>query len=323
MKLNLMIFGGMFLLSFLVTFLLGKKFIPALMRIKMGQTILEIGPRWHKSKEGTPILGGLFFIGGILVSLLVFGVALSRREGDATVYKVFLMMALQGAVGFIDDFIKFVKKRNKGLSAMQKLVMQFAAAGLFLYLMKDSLTTALTVPFTSFKIELGLYYWAFSMLFIVFIVNSVNLTDGIDGLAASVTFVLFVFFSVIALKEGEGTKTALFAAVCGGMGGFLVYNFYPARVFMGDTGSLFLGGAVVGVAYWLDKPLIIVVCGFVFILEALSVVIQVAVFKLTKKRVFKMAPFHHHLEMCGWKEPQIVMAACLFTAALCIASYFA
>ena len=320
---SITVFAGAFLLALVTTFLLEKKFIPFLMRIKMGQTILEIGPRWHKSKEGTPTMGGIFFIGGILLSVLVFGIPLIASEGDPRLLKVFLMMLLFGVIGFIDDFIKFVKKRNKGLSAWQKLLMQFAVSAAFLFSMKESLTTSLQLPFSDVRVELGSFYWVFSILFISFVVNAVNLTDGIDGLAATTTFVVFAFFSVLAILDGAGTKCCLFGALCGGMIGFLIFNFYPARIFMGDTGSLFLGGAVIGVAYWMDQPLIIVICGFVYIWEAISVVLQVLSFKLTKKRIFKMAPFHHHLEMCGWKETGIVAASAILTALFCILTHFA
>lgn len=322
MDINLWILIGTFLLTLLTTYLLEKKFIPFLMRIKMGQTILEIGPRWHKSKEGTPTMGGIFFIGGILISLLVFGLPLVIRSGDATLFSVFLMMLLYGCVGFIDDFVKFVKKQNKGLTAIQKLIFQFAIAALFLFMMRSRLSTVLSIPLIDFSVDLGAFYYVFSLIFIVLVVNAVNLTDGIDGLAAGTTFVVFFFFTAVSLVLGKGDMTALFSSVCGGMIGFLIYNYYPARIFMGDTGSLFLGGAVVGAAYWLNVPLVIFLVGFVYLWEALSVVLQVLSFKTTRKRIFRMAPFHHHLEMCGWKEPRIVVSSILLTALLASGSYF-
>jgi len=312
---------GSFLLTLLVTFFLEKKFIPFLMRIKMGQTILEIGPRWHKSKEGTPTMGGIFFIAGILLSALCFGIPLLIKGGDSGIWKVLLLMLLSGATGFIDDFVKFVKKQNKGLSAIQKLIFQFATAGLFLFLMKDKLSTAIDLPFTDFRLELGLIYWVLAFFFIAFTVNAVNLTDGIDGLAAGTTCVVFAFFTILSFVLKHSELTVLSSAICGGMIGFLIYNYYPARIFMGDTGSLFLGGAIAGTAFWLDMPLLIVTVGFVYLWEAISVVLQVLSFKLTKKRIFRMAPYHHHLEMGGWKETKIVHFSMILTAVLCAASY--
>ncbi|MBQ3074655.1 MAG: phospho-N-acetylmuramoyl-pentapeptide-transferase [Clostridia bacterium] len=314
---------GALLLTTITTFLLEKKFIPLLMRIKMGQTILEIGPRWHKSKEGTPTMGGLFFIGGMLLSVALFGIPLLVRGGDMNLVKVFVMTLLYGGVGFIDDFVKFFKKRNKGLSAIQKLIFQFSIAAGFLYSIKDSLSTSLTLPFVDVTLELGVFYWVFAMIFLVLVVNAVNLTDGIDGLAGSTTLVVFVFFCTVSFVQNHTEGVLFSSAVCGGMIGFLIYNLYPARIFMGDTGSLFLGGAVAGMAFWLNNPLIVVFVGFVYLFEALSVVLQVGSFKLTRKRIFKMAPFHHHLEMCGWREPRIVAFSCILTAALSILAYFA
>ena len=319
---NIWIMVGAFLLTLITTFLLEKKFIPFLMRIKMGQTILEIGPRWHKSKEGTPTMGGLFFIGGILASVALFGIPMLVRGGDMNLVKVFVMSLLYGVVGFIDDFVKFVKKRNKGLTAIQKLIFQFAIAAGFLFSMKKDLTTALDLPFTDVSLELGLFYWVFAIVFLVLVTNAVNLTDGIDGLAGSTTLVAFVFFAVIAFLQNCFEGAMFSFAICGAMIGFLIYNIYPARIFMGDTGSLFLGGAVAGMAFWLNKPLLIVLVGFVYLFEALSVVLQVGSYKMTKKRIFKMAPFHHHLEMCGWREPKIVSFSCILTAILCILAYF-
>ncbi len=319
---NIWILLGAFLLSLLLTFLFEKKFIPFLMRIKMGQTILEIGPRWHKSKEGTPTMGGLFFIGAIFITLLVFGIPVMIQGGDTRLFKSFIMMLLYGAIGFIDDFVKFFKKQNKGLTAIQKLIFQFAVAAGYLYSMKDSLTTALDLPFTEKTLELGAFYWVFAIIFIVLVVNAVNLTDGIDGLAGGTTLVVAVFFAAFSYVLVQFELTLLASALCGGMVGFLIYNVYPARIFMGDTGSLFLGGAVSAMAFWLNSPLILLFVGFVYLFEALSVVLQVGSFKLTKKRIFRMAPFHHHLEMCGWKEPGIVSFSCLITALLCVIAYF-
>ena len=317
-------------LSLIVTFILQKKFVPVLRKIKMGQKILEIGPNWHKTKEGTPTMGGLFFIGGTLISVSIFGVWASLKYDDISVFIVFAMMLLYGALGFVDDFVKFTKKQNKGLTPMQKLVFQFLIAADFLASMalNGKIDTVMHIPFLDISLDLGIFYWVFSMFFIVFMVNAVNITDGIDGLAGSVMLIIVLFFSALAFVFGNTSfdlnvsKLILFGALAGGIISFLTYNMYPAKLFMGDTGSLFLGGALVGAAYWFNEPLIIVVCGFACVFETLSVVIQVVSYKLTKKRVFKMAPFHHHLEMSGFNEIKIVRVFALCTLALCVISYF-
>ena len=312
-----------FLISLVVTFVLEKKFIPALMRIKMGQFILDIGPRWHKSKEGTPTMGGIFFIAGIATTFLALGLVPAVKSSDYSYIITFLMMLLFGAIGFIDDYSKFVKKQNKGLSAKSKLVLQLAVAGLFIFFMKyfGYISTSISLPFTNNVIELGRFYYVFALFFIAFVVNSVNLTDGIDGLAGSVTLVITLFFASVGFKFSNASMLSLTGAVAGGLVSFLYYNINPAKIFMGDTGSLFLGGAVVGFAFLLDMPLIIFFAGLWYMIEALSVVLQVISFKLFKKRIFKMSPIHHHFEMCSWSEHRIVRTFSLFTAIMCIISY--
>ncbi len=312
-------------LSLVVTFVLEKKFIPALMRIKMGQFILDIGPRWHKSKEGTPTMGGIFFISGSIIAFLVFGVYEALQSANFSTLIVAVMMLLFGAIGFVDDYTKFVKKQNKGLSAHSKLVLQLVVSALFLFFMKHFgyISTAVKFPFIDIPLELGRFYYVFAIIFIAFVVNSVNLTDGIDGLAGSVTLVVSIFFACIAFKFSATPLVSLTGALIGGLCSFLYYNINPAKIFMGDTGSLFLGGAVVGIAFALDMPLIIFTAGLWYMIEALSVVLQVASFKLFKKRIFKMSPIHHHFEMCSWSEHKIVRTFSLFTALMCIISYFA
>ncbi len=313
------------ILSLAVTLILEKKYIPALMRIKMGQYILDIGPRWHKSKEGTPTMGGIFFIGGIFLTFLVIGVYSAVKYGDISSATVLVSAILFGGIGFIDDFTKFVKKQNKGLSARAKLILQFLVTAVFLAVMKvfGFIDTTLDLPFTDKSIELGIVYYILSFFFIAFMVNSVNLTDGIDGLAGSVTLVITLFFSAIAFKLSDMPFLSLGGATVGALCGFLYYNINPAKIFMGDTGSLFLGGLVVGMAYKLNSPLIILVAGLWYVIEAMSVVLQVFSFKVFKKRIFKMSPIHHHFEMCSWTENQIVRRFSLFTALMCILSYFA
>jgi len=318
-------FISAFLISLIVTLLLEKKFIPALMRIKMGQFILDIGPRWHKSKEGTPTMGGLFFIGGIVSAFLCVGVYSAVRYSDWSSVIVLAASLLFGVIGFIDDYTKFVKKQNKGLSARAKLILQLIVSAAFLFAMKSLgyITTTVALPFCDKVLNLGTAYYVLALIFISFVVNSVNLTDGIDGLAGSVTLVVTVFFTTVAFKFLDMPFIALTGAVAGGLCAFLYYNINPAKIFMGDTGSLFLGGLVVTLAFKLNSPLLILFAGLWYVIEALSVVLQVLSFKVFKKRIFKMSPIHHHFEMCSWSEHKIVRTFSIFTAVMCIVAYFA
>ena len=309
-------------ISFILTVILGRILIPVLRSIKMGQKILDIGPRWHKSKEGTPTMGGIFFIGGVTVAVIVFGIteAVSGMFEWRPLAVNYGFILLNGLIGIVDDRTKFLKKQNKGLSASQKLILQFASAAAYVFAFYAGRhnDTSLALPFTSFRLELGMFYYIFLIVGIVFTVNSVNLTDGIDGLAASVTAAASLFLCAISYRTELTGAMVLAAAVFGGCLGFFVYNAHPAKVFMGDTGSLFLGGAVSALAIWLDKPLLLVFVGFVYYLEAVSVVLQVASYKLFKKRIFKMSPIHHHFEMCGWNEWTIVGVAFAVTVLLSV-----
>ena len=315
---------------FLLTVVLEKLIIPILQSHKVGQRILEIGPRWHKNKAGTPTMGGICFIMAILVVMTVISVIVSFNGGARQLIPLALALGLatlNGMIGFFDDYTKLVKKQNEGFTAKQKIVLQSLAAIIYLVAMglTDNISTALHIPFTNVYLELGVFYYVFAFVLIIGFVNSVNLTDGIDGLASSVTLVVGIFFSAVALTFEMRMLAFVGAALIGATAGFLVYNFYPARVFMGDTGSLFLGGLVVGAAFMLDEPMIIFLVGIVYLIEALSDIIQVGVFKLSgrKKRVFKMAPIHHHFEQCGWSEIKIVVIFSLVTLAFCGLAYFA
>ncbi len=315
-------------LTFLLTAGAARILIPKLKSMKMGQKILDIGPRWHKSKEGTPTMGGLSFIIASLAVFLLLSVVMALRgasEGLEKLAIVVLMAVANGAVGVVDDLTKFRNHRNEGLTPLQKYLLQLFCAGAFLAALKltGNLTTALPIPFTDATLELGIFYYIFSILLITGIINAVNLTDGIDGLAGTVTLAVGAFFAVAAFAKGLLPEAVLSGITCGACLGFLVYNFYPARVFMGDTGSLFLGGLVIGMTYTLGSPLIIVPVGIVYICEALSVIIQVGYFKLTHgKRFFKMAPIHHHFERCGWSELKIVGVFALVTVLMSAAAYF-
>ena len=320
----------MILPCFLIALWWGKELIPWLRAMKAGQTIREIGPKWHNTKAGTPAMGGLVFI----VTALIGTLALSIAFKTWTSALVFAFALVYGVIGFIDDYFKVKKKQNLGLNALQKILLQLAASAVYLFLLYKTghLSDSIWVPFTKifWKIPIWVYI-PFAVFVILGTVNAVNLTDGIDGLATGVTMPVMIFFIVtaIALKKAE---IAIFpAALLGGLAGFLCYNFHPAKAFMGDTGSLFLGGAVCGLAFALDMPLILLLIGLVYIVETLSVILQVGYFKLTKRfsadhqgrRIFKMTPIHHHFEMSGWSEVKIWIVFVTVSALMCVAAWFA
>lgn len=312
-------------LVFVLTVAALRLLIPKLRSMKMGQKILDIGPRWHKSKEGTPTMGGIAFAVPVTVvtaAALALAPTLGINVPTAPVLLTLLLAVGNGVIGVIDDLTKFRKKQNEGLTAPQKYALQLAMAGAFLALLRlyGTPDTTVSVPFTDIHLELGWFYYVFALIFITGIINSVNLTDGIDGLASSVTFVVAVFLSVLGFTYANNGAVLLGGVTVGATLGFLVYNFYPARVFMGDTGSLFLGGIVAGAAFVIDSPLYIAIAGIIYICEAMSDIIQVGVYKLTHKRVFRMAPIHHHFEKCGWSEKKIVF---VFSAVTLIASAIA
>ena len=294
--------------------------IPRLRSIGMGQKILEIGPRWHKSKEGTPTMGGLGFL---FSSLPVFAVLVIIGIRDSAFLLAYGYAVLNGGIGFLDDHAKFVRKQNEGLTARQKYILQAVAA--VLYLIGLSLTGRFQTEIVLFGLTIPLWYFAypFALFVLTGFVNAVNLTDGVDGLASSVTFFVSAFFAVSACFSENVPLSALSGIGMGVCLGFLFFNFYPARVFMGDTGSLFLGGLVCGMAFSARNYLILLSVGIVYLLESLSVILQVGYFKLTKgKRLFKMAPIHHHFEKCGWSEIMICIVFSLVTIAFSALSFF-
>ena len=311
------------LVAFAVSAIAGRFIIPVLRALHVGQSIREIGPTWHNSKQGTPTMGGVIFIAGCLVCVLLsIG---TIREGDYTYLLVFGFSLVFGLIGFVDDFIGVKKKRNLGLTEIQKLLLQLAAAALYLLLLRQTghLSSQLYIPFFNISIQIPwVLYLLLSIFIIVGTVNAVNITDGVDGLSSSVTVPVMVFYAVVAWKWHQTGASLFAAALVGGLLGFLVYNFHPAKVFMGDTGSLFLGGAVCGLAYALDMPLILILVGIIYIVETLSDIIQVTYFKLTHgKRIFRMAPLHHHLEKGGGSEVKIVAVFAGITVVFCILAY--
>ena len=311
------------LVAFLLTLWLGRIVIPALRALKAGQAIREDGPTWHNSKAGTPTMGGLCFMGGSLLCV-AFGFS-SIAQGDFSPVYVLLLSFCFGLVGFLDDFFKVKYKRNLGLTSMQKACLQLAVSAIFLYILyKEGIMSAsLYIPFFNVTWEIHpIVYIFFAMFVFVGCVNAVNLTDGIDGLATSVTLPVMVFFTMCAVSMERYTLALFPAALVGGLAAFLVYNFKPAKVFMGDTGSLFLGGAVCGMAFALDMPLVLILVGIIYIIETLSVILQVGYFKLTHgKRLFKMAPIHHHFEKCGWSEERIDYTFAGITIVMCVLAW--
>lgn len=315
------------LTAFVLAFILYKIFIPILRKVKLGQKILEIGPSWHKCKEGTPNLGGLFFTFACVIAVII-GVLISDafHGFDIGVQKLLLAFGLalgSGIIGFIDDYIKLFKKRNKGLSALQKLILQFIVVGLYLYFDRAffDADTAIDFPWGG-KLELGVFYYVIMLLVITYIINCANLTDGIDGLAGSISLIICFMFILLGLNTDNALYYIPSSSLFGALLAFLVFNFHPAKIFMGDTGSLFLGGFVVGMVMLTGSEFMLIPVSVVWILEGLSVVLQVLSFKLTGKRIFKMSPIHHHFEKCGWSEVKIVMVFSLVTAAFCGLSYW-
>ena len=302
------------MIGFLIVIILGPIFIPMLARFKFGQTVRDEGPQSHLAKNGTPTMGGVMMIVAILIT------GLTRATISKGLIVGLICIVGFGFVGFLDDFIKIKMKRSLGLKAYQKIILQFALALYIAYYQYSASPSAtqLVIPFTNHIINLGIWYIPFMMIFIIGTVNAVNLTDGLDGIASGVTLIVSCFFVLFAVSISNSDVAILAAATAGACLGFLGFNSYPAKVFMGDTGSMALGGAVVAFATLTNSPLIIIIVGFIYLAEALSVMIQVTYFKLTNgKRIFKMAPLHHHFEQCGWPETRVVFVFWIVTVVLC------
>ena len=302
--------------------LLGYLLLPVLRALKAGQSIREIGPTWHNYKAGTPMMGGLMFIFATIFCLL----ANIPLMADKSVFFVLILGLFYGFIGFLDDFTKIKYKRNLGLTSLQKALLQMAVSAVFLYVMwkNGSMSTELYIPFVDVTFKLHpIVYIFFAMFVMVGCVNAVNLTDGVDGLSSSVTIPVMVFFTAAAVSLKKYDLALLPASLVGGLIAYLFYNWHPAIVFMGDTGSLFLGGIVSALAFALEMPMVLILVGFVYLMETLSVILQVGYFKLTHgKRLFKMAPIHHHFEMCGWKEVRIVLTFTAVSALMCVLAWF-
>lgn len=318
------------MISFTVVLLVTPKFIPFLMRLKMGQTIRELGPKTHYKKAGTPTMGGIVMMLGILVSCIVFSI--KGSDGDL-VFALFVCLVF-GLTGFLDDYIKMVQKQRLksdkgvlvpylGMSPKQKLLLQFSIAGAIAVYAAyhPNIGTDIIIPFTNITFDLNMFFIPFAVITIVAVVNAANLTDGLDGLACGVTMIVLVFFLAASLVNGFSSMAIFASAVIGACLGFLVYNSYPASIFMGDTGSMALGGAVAIIALFTKTELFILIAGGIYFAEALSSMLQVGYFKMTKgKRLFKMAPIHHHFELCGMQETKIVIGFWIVTCILVLIS---
>jgi phospho-N-acetylmuramoyl-pentapeptide-transferase len=303
-----------FICVFVMTIVLGPLFIPFLRKLKFGQTVREDGPSTHFKKMGTPTMGGIIF----LIPILVAGVLYSRF--DMRILPLVLVTCGFGLVGFVDDFIKVVKKRKDGLYPKQKMLGLIVIAGLFsVYATNSDIGTEIIIPFMGMEnlFNLGWVYIPFTMFVLIGVTNSVNITDGLDGLAAGVTFFVAMFFAVVAMTTPDWEYVKIFAvSISAGCLGFLVFNIHPAKLFMGDTGSLALGGAIGAASVAMRLPLILIIVGGIYVIEAISVILQVGSFKLRGKRIFKMAPIHHHFELSGWKETNVVYM--FWTVTICL-----
>lgn len=292
-------------ISFIISVLLGPIFIPILRRFKFGQSIRDEGPQSHMKKAGTPTMGGIIFLVSIIATTVIVGNLFDLFTSQSVV--LLLVLIGFGVVGALDDGIKIVMKRNLGLTSLQKLIAQIIISVLAFFLLRlGTFDTSLTIPYTSLSIDIGIFFVAFLIFWLVGFSNAVNLTDGLDGLVAGLATIAFSAFGVIALFNDQADIALFTFAVAGSLLGFLIFNANPAKVFMGDTGSLALGGALGLVSVLVKEEFLLLLIGLVFVIETLSVIIQVAYFKKTRKRIFKMAPLHHHFELSGWSEKKVV-----------------
>lgn len=314
--------GVVILLAFVTTVFLGKLILPQLIKLKVGQSIREEGPESHMKKNGTPVMGGLMFLATLVISYIVMQVFYKGNVSSEITVIVLATIGF-GIIGFLDDYIKVVKKQNLGLNAKQKLLGQILITVfvvLWFYFNKGS---EIEIPFAKIYVEMVWLYIPFMALVLAGTVNAVNLTDGLDGLSSGVTVVVMVAFMIVAIIKGRIDIALISSVLAGGCLGFLVYNHHPAKVFMGDVGSLALGGAVATIAMALKSPFLIPLAGMIYFAEAISVILQVASFKLRGKRIFKMAPLHHHFELCGWSEIKVVYVFRIVTLIMSIVAILA
>ncbi|NFG41841.1 phospho-N-acetylmuramoyl-pentapeptide-transferase [Clostridium botulinum] len=306
------------LMGFAFSMVLGPIFIPMLHKLKFGQNIRSDGPKSHLKKSGTPTMGGLIFFISVSVTMLIIGYK-PTDEGMIILYSLIAF----GIIGFLDDILKIIHKDNLGLRAYQKMILLLLFSIALAYYGYTNIGTDIIIPFMNSKLNLGIFYIPLVVVYYAATTNAVNLTDGIDGLASSVTVIVLTFFAIVGFKTGHYQVGVFSIALAGALLGFLRYNAFPAKIFMGDTGSLALGGAIATIALILKMPLFIIIVGGIYVIETLSVIIQVTSFKTTGKRVFKMAPIHHHFEQCGWSEVKLVTVFSIITLILCIIGFIA
>ena len=306
------------IISFAISALLGPVIIPFLRRLKVGQTVRDEGPKEHLKKNGTPTMGGILIMIAVVITSLLY-----VRDFPKIIPILFLTLGF-GLIGFVDDYIKVVLRRSMGLRAWQKMLGQFVVTGIFTYYVINytDVSLAMKIPFwADHYLDFGIFNIPVLFFIVIGTVNGTNFTDGLDGLASSVTVIVATFFTVVAIGVGSGIEP-ITCAVVGALLGFLLFNVYPASVFMGDTGSLALGGFVAATAYMLQMPLFIAIVGFIYLMEVLSVILQVGYFKMTGgKRIFRMAPIHRHFELGGWSETRVVAVFSIVTALLCLVAY--
>lgn len=308
------------ILGFILSVIIGPVFIPMLRKLKFGQNVREDGPQSHLKKAGTPTMGGIIFI--VSASVITLGVGfVTDRQNIGELIAVVLAFIAFGVIGFIDDILKIIHKNNLGLRSWQKMVLLLIVSGGLAVYANNTVGTTIDIPFINFDLNLGYLYIPIVIIYFAGASNAVNLTDGLDGLATSVTVLVSTFFAIISYKTGNVSLAIFCVALAGALLGFLKFNAFPARVFMGDTGSLALGGAVATVALLLKMPILLAIVGGIYVLETVSVILQVGSYKLRKKRIFKMAPIHHHFEQNGWSETKIVSIFSIITVILCFIGF--
>jgi len=304
------------LIAFFLSIMLGPVVIPILHKLKFGQNIRAEGPKSHLKKAGTPTMGGIIFMVSTIITMMI----IVRHTSDEAMIALYCFIAF-GIIGLIDDFLKITHKKNEGLSSKQKMLLIVIVSGLIGYYASIKIGTDIMIPFLNKNLDLGLWYVPFIIIYFAATTNSVNLTDGLDGLATCVTIVVMTFFALVSNMMFHTTLAIFCAALAGALLGFLKFNAYKAQIFMGDMGSLALGGAVAAIGMILKSPILVVIVGGIYVLEALSVIIQVLVFKSTGKRVFKMSPIHHHFELSGWQETKIVAVFSIVTVFFCLIGF--